>query len=82
MYTQSEYQKHWDNAIAIVIDPYLIDGTGLGFKIFRANLSTRKWFAVPFKLEEEISTQTLKGFLDFMNPIIDGKAPFLEYDEN
>ena len=31
--TQSRYQKLWDKAIALVIDPYQIDGKSLGFEI-------------------------------------------------
>jgi len=32
--TQARYQKLWDKAIALVVDPYQIDGTSLGFDIF------------------------------------------------
>ena len=81
LYTQSEYQKHWEKAIALVVDPYEIDGTSYGFKIFRADLDTGKWYSLPFKLKESISVSVLPKLLDFINPIVDGKALFLEYDE-
>jgi proteasome lid subunit RPN8/RPN11 len=81
MGTQARYQTLWDKALALVIDPYQIDGTSLGFKLFRANLRTRKWFSVPFKVKEELDVKSLPGILNFMSPIIEGKAAFLEYDE-
>ena len=81
MGTQARYQTLWNKALALVIDPYQIDGTSLGFKIFRANLRTRKWFSIPFKVKEDLDVKSLPGILNFMSPIIEGKAAFLEYDE-
>jgi hypothetical protein len=81
MGTQVRYQTLWSKALALVMDPCQIDGTSLGFKIFRANLRTRKWFSVPFKVKEELDVKSLPGILNFMSPIIEGKAAFLEYDE-
>jgi len=80
-YTQSEYQKHWDKAIALVIDPYQIDGKSYGFKIFRANLATKKWFEVPVDIRGDLNVKMLPELIDFINPIVDGKAIYLEYDE-
>jgi len=80
-YTQSEYQKHWDKAVALVIDPYQIDGTSYGFKIFRANLTTNKWFEVPVNIKGELDVKMLPELVDFINPIVDGKAIYLEYDK-
>ena len=79
--TQARYQKLWDKAIALVIDPYEIDGTSFGFEIFRANLRNRKWFSIPYKIKGKLSPKTLPELLEFINPIIDGKAIYLEYDE-
>ena len=81
VYTQSEYQKHWEKAVAIVIDPYEIDGTSYGFQVFRCDLKTQKWYSVPFEMEESLNVSLLPKILDFVNPIVDGKALFLEYDE-
>ncbi len=80
--TQARYQKLWDKSVALVIDPYKIDGTSLGFEIFRANLSSKKWFTIPFSVKGSIDVRMLPEILEFMNPIIDGKAAFLEYDED
>lgn len=80
--TQARYQTLWENAIALVIDPYKIDGTSLGFEIYRANLSTRKWFPVKNKIKGSIDMQMVPEILKFMNPIIEGKALYLEYDED
>ncbi|MFX1256733.1 MAG: hypothetical protein ACFFAN_02655 [Promethearchaeota archaeon] len=79
--TQARYQKLWDKAVALVIDPYKIDGTSLGFEIFRADLKTNKWFRIPFRVEGSLDIKMLPEILDFMSPIIEGKAAFLEYDE-
>ncbi|MFX1239228.1 MAG: hypothetical protein ACFE8P_16130 [Promethearchaeota archaeon] len=80
--TQARYQKLWDKAIALVVDPYQIDGTSLGFEIFRANLRTKKWYRIPFSVEGSLDIKLLPEILDFMNPIIEGKAAYLEYDED
>jgi proteasome lid subunit RPN8/RPN11 len=82
MGTQARYQKFWDKSIALVIDPTQLDGTTLGFNIFRANLKKQKWFKVPFSLEGNLEAKSLPGLVDFVNPIIEGKEIFLEYDES
>ncbi|MFX0017851.1 MAG: hypothetical protein ACFFAK_09770 [Promethearchaeota archaeon] len=79
--TQARYQKLWDKAIALVIDPYQIDGTSLGFEIYRANFKTKKWFSVPFDIKGYLDVRMLPEILEFMNPIIEGKPAYLEYDE-
>ena len=80
--TQSRYQKLWNKAIALVIDPYQIDGTSLGFEIFKADIKTNKWFSIPFKVKGDLDIRMLPEILAFMNPIIEGKAAYLEYDED
>ncbi|MBD3194712.1 MAG: hypothetical protein GF317_06640 [Candidatus Lokiarchaeota archaeon] len=79
--TQARYQKLWDDAVALVVDPYEIDGSSYGFNIFRSNLKTQEWFPLTYTIDEEIDTSLLPKLLEFINPIIDGKAIFLEYDE-
>ncbi len=79
--TQARYQKLWEKALALVIDPYQIDGTSVGFEIFRADLRTYKWYRVPFNIEGALDVKMLPEILSFMNPIIEGKALYLEYDE-
>jgi proteasome lid subunit RPN8/RPN11 len=80
--TQVRYQKLWDKAIALVIDPHMINGTSLGFKVFKADLGARKWFEVPFNVKGKLDTRLLPELLEFINPITDGKAVYLEYDED
>ncbi len=82
MGTQSRYQKLWDKASALVIDPYQIDGKSVGFEIFRADLKTYKWYSVPFSVKGSLDVKMLPEILEFMNPIIEGKAAYLEYDED
>ena len=80
--TQSRYQKLWKKAVALVIDPYQIDGTSVGFEIFRADFKTNKWYRVPFTIEGSLDVKMLPEILKFMNPIIEGKPAYLEYDED
>lgn len=79
--TQARYQKLWDKAIALVIDPYKINGKSLGFEIYRANFDKKKWFSVPFDIKGTLDIGMLPEILEFMNPIIEGKPAYLEYDE-
>lgn len=80
--TQIRYQKLWPKSLALVIDPYLIDGKSLGFKIFKANLKSRSWFEVPFDVKGQLDTRLLPELLEFITPISEGKALYLEYDED
>ncbi|MHA1266698.1 MAG: hypothetical protein ACTSRS_15790 [Candidatus Helarchaeota archaeon] len=80
--TQVRYQKLWKPSIALVIDPYLINGTSYGFKIFRANLKTREWYPIPFTVKGAFDPSLLPELLAFIQPIIYGKALYLEYDED
>ncbi|MFX1316046.1 MAG: hypothetical protein ACFE9T_09305 [Promethearchaeota archaeon] len=80
--TQGRYQKLWDKAIALVIDPYQIDGTSLGFEIYRANINSKKWFSVPYSIRGHLDVRMLPEILAFINPIIEGKPVYLEYDED
>jgi hypothetical protein len=82
MDTQARYQKLWDNAVALVIDPYQIDGTSYGFQIFQANLTNNKWFPVQYDIKGILDVKMLPELLKFISPIIDGKAIYLEYDED
>jgi proteasome lid subunit RPN8/RPN11 len=81
MDTQARYQKLWKDSIAIVVDPYQIDGSSYGFEVFRANLKKNKWFSVPFEIKESVDEKTIYKLLKFISPIIDGNAIYLEYDE-
>jgi len=78
----SRYQRLWDKAVTLVIDPFLINGKSLGFKIFRADLQTGQWFSIPAKLDQPIDLMVLPSILEFMTPIVEGKPIYLEYDES
>ena len=80
--TQARYQTLWDRAVALVIDPYQINGRLLGFEIYRADFKKKKWFSVPFEIKGHLDVRMLPEILEFMNPIIEGKPAYLEYDEN
>ncbi len=79
--TQARYQKLWNKAVALVIDPSLINGKLVGFEIYRANFRTKKWFSIPFDIKGHLDVRMLPEIIDFMNPIIEGKPAYLEYDE-
>lgn len=79
--TQARYQKLWEKAIALVIDPYKINGKSIGFEIYRADFDKKKWFSVPFDIKGTLDVAMLPEILEFMNPIIEGKPAYLEYDE-
>ena len=82
MGTQERYQKLWDKAVALVIDPYLIDGTSTGFEIYRANLKSKTWYPLVYGISGSLDIRMLPEILEFLNPIIHGKAIYLEYDED
>jgi len=79
--TQARYQKLWNKAVALVIDPFLINGKLVGFEIYRANFKAKKWFSVPFDIKGHLDVRMLPEIIEFMNPIIEGKPAYLEYDE-
>ncbi|UCG70539.1 MAG: hypothetical protein JSV09_05855, partial [Thermoplasmata archaeon] len=75
------YQKLWKRSIALVIDPYLIDGSSFGFKIFRADFKSKEWFPIPFVIKGAFDPSLLPELIKFIYPIVEGKALYLEYDE-
>jgi proteasome lid subunit RPN8/RPN11 len=79
--THARYQKLWDKSVALVIDPYLIDGTSAGFEIYRSDIKTRAWYPLVYGVKGSLDIKMLPEILDFMNPIINGKPAYLEYDE-
>jgi len=79
--TQMRYQRLWNKAVALVIDPYLIDGSSYGFNIFRANSKTQKWYTIPYSVKGSFDTRLLPELLEFILPIITGKTLYIEYDE-
>jgi len=82
MGTQARYQTLWEKAVALVIDPYQIDGSSTGFEIYRANLKTKEWFPLVYGIKGALDIRMLPEILEFMRPIIEGKPAYLEYDED
>ncbi|OLS16230.1 MAG: 26S proteasome regulatory subunit N11-like protein [Promethearchaeota archaeon CR_4] len=78
----SRYQRLWDKAVTLVIDPFLINGKSIGFKVFRANLQTGQWYSLSAKLDQPIDPSVLPSLLEFMTPVVEGKPVYLEYDES
>ena len=82
MGTQARYQKLWDKSVALVIDPYQIDGKSTGFEIYRSDLKEKTWYPLVYEIKGTLDIKMLPEILEFITPIIDGKAIFLEYDED
>jgi proteasome lid subunit RPN8/RPN11 len=80
MGTQARYQKLWDKAVALVIDPYQIDGKSTGFEIYKADFKSKTWYPLVYGIKGALDIGMLPEILKFMNPIIEGKAVYLEYD--
>ena len=79
--TQARYQQLWDQAVALVIDPFQIDGTRLGFDLFRGNLQARRWITVPFKLKDPLNAEILPNLVKFIRPIVEGRVNYRDYDD-
>jgi len=82
MGTQARYQKLWDKSVALVVDPYQIDGKSTGFEIYRADIKAKTWYPLVYEIKGSLDIKMLPEILEFINPIIEGKAVFLEYDED
>ncbi len=82
MGTQARYQTLWDKAVALVVDPYLIDGTSPGFEIYSANLKSKTWYPLVYGIKGSLDVRMLPEILKFMHPLIEGKPVYLEYDED
>jgi proteasome lid subunit RPN8/RPN11 len=82
MGTQARYQKLWDKAVALVIDPYQIDGRSAGFEIYKADLKSKTWYPLVYGIKGSLDVRMLPEILKFINPVIEGKAVYLEYDED
>jgi proteasome lid subunit RPN8/RPN11 len=82
MGTQARYQKLWDKAVALVIDPYQIDGKSAGFEIYKADIKSNTWYPLIYGIKGSLDVRMLPEVLKFINPITEGKAVYLEYDED
>ena len=82
MGTQARYQKLWEKAVALVIDPYQIDGKSAGFEIYKADIKSNTWYPLIYGIKGSLDVKMLPEVLKFINPITEGKAVYLEYDED
>ena len=80
--TQANYQTFWPRSVALVIDPYKIDGSSAGFEIYRLDLKTDIFYPLIYGIKGSLDIKMLPEILEFINPIIEGKALYLEYDED
>jgi len=80
--TQARYQKLWDKSVALVIDPYQINGNSTGFEIYRADIKNNTWYPLVYGIKGSLDVRMLPEILKFINPIIEGKPVYLEYDED
>ncbi len=71
--TQARYQQLWPRSVALVIDPYMINGSEIGFGLYRADLRTQMWYGVPFLLREKVEPRLMPALLELFRRVIDGK---------
>ncbi len=81
LHGHAQYTKWYPEAVALVIDPFLINGKEPGFEIYRVEDNTKQWYPLIYGIKGSIDVRTLPELLNFMYPIIEGKAIYLEYDE-
>ncbi|MFW9819763.1 MAG: hypothetical protein ACFFE5_09150 [Candidatus Thorarchaeota archaeon] len=81
LHGHSQYTKWYPEAVALVIDPFLINGTEPGFEIYRVEENTKQWYPLIYGIKGSLDVRMLPELLEFIYPIIDGKAVYLEYDE-
>ncbi|MFX1250358.1 MAG: hypothetical protein ACFFCZ_01930 [Promethearchaeota archaeon] len=81
MATQQRYQKLWRQSIALVLDPTLISNSNYGFEIFRLSEDLKNPQTVKFKFKD-LAPRPVPELIEFLLPLVDGKALFLEYDTN
>ncbi|MFX1535408.1 MAG: hypothetical protein ACFFDI_14375, partial [Promethearchaeota archaeon] len=79
--TQQRYQKLWKHSIALVLDPTLISNSHYGFEIFRLSEDLRNLQPVRYKFKD-LAPIPVPELIEFLLPLVNGKALFLEYDIN
>ena len=63
MGTQARYQKLWDKAVALVIDPYQIDGKSTGFEIYKADFKSKTWYPLVYGIKGALDIGMLPEIL-------------------
>jgi len=80
--TQARYQKLWEKAVALVIDPYQINGKSTGFEIYQSDVKNNTWYPLVYGIKGSLDIRMLPEILKFLLPVIEGKPAYLEYDED
>ncbi len=71
--TQFRYQQLWGRSVALVVDPYEMNGANIGFGLFRAELHSQRWYGVPFQMREKVDPHLMPSLLELFRSVIDGK---------
>lgn len=79
--THSNFQKQWEGSVALVMDPFKIDGKSFGFEIYRVDFTRKKYNSIPYLVKGALDVKALPELLDFLSPIVESKATDLEFDE-
>ncbi|KKM82671.1 hypothetical protein LCGC14_1317140 [marine sediment metagenome] len=80
--TQARYQKLWEKAVALVIDPYQINGKSTGFEIYQCDVKNNTWYPLVYGIKGSLDIRMLPEIMNFLLPVIEGKPVYLEYDED
>jgi len=79
--THSNFQKQWEDSVALVIDPFKIDGKSYGFDMYRVDLKSNQYNQIPYFVKGVLDVKALPELLEFLSPIVENKATDLEFDE-
>ncbi len=79
--THSNFQKQWEDSVALVMDPFKIDGYSYGFEIYRVDFKSNRYNKVPFLVKGALDVRALPELLEFLSPIVENKATDLEFEE-
>jgi len=79
--THSNFQKQWEDSVALVMDPFKIDGKSYGFDIYRVDFKSNRYNRIPFLVKGALDVRVLPELLDFLSPIVENKATDLEFEE-
>ena len=79
--THSNFQKQWEDSVALVMDPFKIDGLSYGFDIYRVDFKSNKYNKIPYLVKGALDVRALPELLEFLSPIVENKATDLEFEE-
>ena len=79
--THSNFQKQWEDSVALVMDPFKIDWHSYGFDIYRVDFKSNRYNKIPFLVKGALDVRALPELLEFLSPIVENKATDLEFEE-